>query len=221
MKNLRFVALLLCLCLVCSPSFGQKIGIRGGASFSNILEKDNYYTYSTENNLNAGLHFGPIVEFELAPGLDISTGLLLSSKGARYHDEILGNDVLVKMKLAYLEIPVQMKTSYSFGTRQKVFLTVGPYIALGAAGEIDATATYSGGVNTGGGQIRWGYDPESDDLRNIDYGISLGTGFELGDILISFIYAHGLANISSYQDYGTSIKNKSFRISGGYFFIRQ
>lgn len=218
MRTSSKILLIIVISLAGLSSNAQTVSIRGGLNLANMLEKDDFYTYSTDYNPSAGLHFGPVFEFSLTQNLYLSTGILLGQKGARFHDEILGNDVLVKAKLVYLDLPLSIMTSYSISDQQKVFLGAGGYIGMGVTGEIDAIAVYSGGINTGGGQIKWGYNEEIHDYRNIDFGVTASVGFVLNHFILAFTYDHGLENISTYQDFGATSKNRVFRISTGYIF---
>ena len=66
--------------------------------------------------------------------------------------------------------------------------------------------------------VEWGSDKEKDDLKRLDFGLTMGGGVEINSIQIGLTYALGLANISSYTDYGTKINNRVLGLSVGYKF---
>ena len=66
--------------------------------------------------------------------------------------------------------------------------------------------------------IEWGSDAEEDDLKRLDFGVSIGAGVELNALQIGLFYNLGLANISSYTDDGATIQNRGLGLSVAWFF---
>ena len=62
------------------------------------------------------------------------------------------------------------------------------------------------------------YNKNNDELKRLDYGLTMGVGVEINSIQIGITYGLGLANISTYVEYDSKINNRVLGISVGYFF---
>ena len=84
--------------------------------------------------------------------------------------------------------------------------------------KLKAEFTYGGESDSEEEDVEWGSDEENDDLKRLDFGLTMGAGVEISSIQIGLTYGLGLANISSYNDNGNKINNRVLGISVGYKF---
>lgn len=218
MKNLTKVLMILFITLVCCQAYGQGFAIKGGLNLANMLEKDDDDTYSNDYTMNPGFHLGFTAELPLNSFLSFEPGLVFTTKGMKYEDEVMELDILAKANLYYLDIPLAVKASHDLGGGIRMYGAVGPYVGLGLSGKVKATVEYQGEEETDEEDIEWGSDEDEDDLKRLDMGLTFGAGVEINSVLIGISYDLGLSNISAYQDYGTTSKNRVLKFSVGYIF---
>ena len=189
-----------------TKSFAQvKYGVKAGLNLANINEKSSFGSDNDGKTSKIGFHFGGTAEFPASEAVSVQTGLLFSSKG--YKVSYQGSSG--SMNVNYLEIPINTIYKIEIGS-SKLCLSAGPY--LGYA--VSANAK-SGDAEV---DVKIGSGDE-DTYKALDYGLNIGAGVELNDkITIGLQYGIGLANISSYTDFGYSSKNNVFGISVGYMF---
>jgi hypothetical protein len=120
-----------------------------------------------------------------------------------------------RMNLYYIDVPINLKLGYDLGPA-KVFGLVGPYVGVGVSGKVKSKAEYAGETEEETEDICWGDDPENDDLKRLDYGVTFGAGAQISALEISLSYGLGLANIDSYTDEGNITRNKVISISLAY-----
>ena len=218
MKNFTKYSLIVFISLFCLQSNAQTFGLKGGLNLANMLEKDDDDTYSNDYKMNPGFHIGATVDLPFNDFLSFESGLLLTTKGMTYEDEIMGVDVSAKANLYYLDIPLTLKASYDLSDGLKMFGAVGPSVGVGLSGKMKVTAEYQGETETEEEDIKWGNDEDNDDLKRLDLGLTFGGGVEINAIQIGISYDLGLSNISAYQDYGATSKNRVLKFSVGYRF---
>lgn len=204
-----------------SKAHAQTYGIRAGLNLATILAKDDEENYSENFKMKPGFHFGPTAEFPISDMFSFETGLLLSMKGFKSSETqtIFGETVKyeAKMTLFYLDVPLTAKATYDLG-KAKVYGTFGPYLGIGLVGKTKTKFTSMGETESDTYDMKWGSDEEEDDLKRLDFGLTVGAGVEIKSILIGLSYGLGLANISSYTDEGQKLSNRVLAISVGYKF---
>lgn len=204
--------------LFCYQANAQTFGVKGGLSLSTMLEKDDDETYSNDYSMKPGFHVGFIVDVPLNEFLSFEPGMIITTKGMKYEDKIMGVDISAKANLYYLDIPLALKASHDLGGGLKMFGAVGPYVGFGISGNVEAMAEYMGEEETEETDIKWGNDEYDDHFKRLDMGLTFGGGVEINAVLLGISYDLGLANISSYQDDGTTSKNRVLKFSIGYKF---
>ena len=189
-----------------TKSFAQvKYGVKAGLNFANLSESDNDDSYNEGKTSKIGFHFGGTAEFPASEALSVQTGLLYSTKGYKIND----GDFSTALNLNYLEIPINAIYKIEVGG-SKLCLNAGPYLGYAFSGSL-AYGDESYDYKIGSG--------DEDDIKALDYGINIGAGVELNDkITIGLQYGLGLANISSYTEYGYKSNNRVIGISVGYMF---
>lgn len=206
MRNLIRLSIAVLLLTTVTESFAQTFGIKAGLNLSNMLVKNNDYTDSDDFKMNPGFHIGPTAEFEINKMLSFETGLLLSTKGFK---ESYGGETY-KLNLLYLDIPLAAKATFGIGST-KIYGIFGPYIGVGLSGK----SKYEFEGESIEEDIKFGSDEDEDDLKRLDFGLTIGAGVEFNALQIGLNYGLGLANISTYAD---KASNRVLGISLGYKF---
>lgn len=217
MKNFTKMLIVIIAITMATESYAQIFGIRAGLNLSNMLDKDDEGTYSNDFKMKPGFNVGSTVEFPINEMFSFESGLLLSTKGYKLSgkDSYEGETWEYKesINLLYLDIPLSGKAYFDFkGT--KVYGAFGPYLGFGLSGKYK----YEEPGDSDKEDIKFGSDKEKDDLKRLDYGLTIGAGVELNSIQIGLSYDLGLANISTYTDGGAKTSNRVLALSVGFKF---
>ena len=220
MKNFtKLFMIAIAMTMATNGLYAQKIGIKAGFNLSNMLIEDEIY--SNDFKMKPGFHLGAIVDIPLNDMFSIETGLLLSTKGFKLSEEEteMGETFKYEFKynLIYLDIPLTAKASFNVGDA-KIYGAFGPYIGIGLSGTVKSELSFAGETESDSEIIDWGSDENNDELKRLDYGLTMGVGVEINSIQIGITYGLGLANISPYVEYDSKINNRVLGISVGYFF---
>jgi hypothetical protein len=171
---MKKIALLLLAGL--SFSFAQaqsaKIGLKGGANYSNIagdLQHENVY----QNKL--GFNGGLTANFAIAGGnfLSIQPELLYSQKGYKYRDEeyrdLLGRQIKSKgtRNFNYLDLPVLLKVNAG-----GLFFEAGPQLSYLLGIRDNTETSINGDTDSNWRKI------DKDDLAELEVGYAAGLGFQ-------------------------------------------
>lgn len=202
-------------------TYAQSITLKGGANFSSMLLKDEFDTYSDDDayKTKIGFHAGLSAEFPVSENIVFETGLLFASKGFAGKEEVnvSGNTIDYKqtLNLLYLDIPATAKIYVGEGN-SKPFLNIGAYLGYGLSGKNTEEVTIGGETTIESIDVEWGNDDEEHFLKPLDFGLMAGAGVELNSIVINIFYQLGLANISTYTEDDSQIKNRVLGVSVGY-----
>ncbi|MDY0099156.1 MAG: porin family protein [Bacteroidales bacterium] len=188
-----------------TESFAQTYGVKAGLNFSNMLMKDDDHTYSDDYEMKPGFHLGPVAEIPINDLLSFETGLIFSAKGFKYSEDSYD----MKLNLFYLDIPLTAKARYDAGFGN-IYGLIGPYLGIGLTGK----SVYEDEDEP----VDWGSDSDDDDLKRLDFGLTVGAGVEINSIVVGLSYGLGLANISPDTDGGFKINNRVLGLSVGYWF---
>ena len=177
--------------------------IKGGLNMSNF-----YGDELSDKNMKTGFHIGVGADFEFAPNMAIQSGLLFTSKGAKYTTDLVSTELNANANFLQLPLHFAYKIDVMPGTR--VVLHAGPYVAYGIGGK-----TSAGNVEV---------DTFKDDafldvlngLKPFDAGIGLGVGAEFGPILLDLGWDMGLTNLSRVSGY--DVKTQNAYLSVGFKF---
>ena len=194
---------------------GTTFGIRAGVNFQNLNGKD-FEDDDLDNKMLVGFNIGANAEIPIAQDFYVQPGLLFSTKGAKLDDE-----TDVKVKLSYLEIPINLLYKPVLGDG-KLLLGFGPYLAFALGGK----------VTDGDNDLDIEFEKEiSQDqagsftpyFKRMDAGANLLVGYELSSRISAQLNAQlGLVNINpevtGLDDDDSKTKNTGFGISIGYRF---
>lgn len=217
MKNFTKLFAVLLSTLFCIQLHAQTFGVRGGLSMANMLEKDEDGTYSGDYQMNPGFHAGIAVDFPIVEMVFFETGLFFNTKGFKLTEEEEGVDVTAKAKLYYVDIPLTLKVTGDVNEGMKIFGLAGPYVGVGLSGKTVAEGSAEGFNVSVDEDVSWG-SGEEDDLKRLDYGITVGAGLIFKSLQVGLSYDLGMANVSAYTDYGTTASHRVFRLTVGYNF---
>jgi len=220
MKLLKLFVLVVAVSMT-TTLFSQKFGVKAGLNFANMLAKDDDDTYSEDYKMNLGYQAGVTAEFPITEMFSFETGLLLSTKGYKISEEETVGGVKMKIEgsqnLMYLDVPLTAKASYNIGGA-KIYGLFGPYIGLGLSGKVKSEVTIDGDSESDEEDIKFGSDEDEDNLKSLDFGLTIGAGVEINAIQVGLSYGLGLANLSHYTDNGAKINNRVLGITVGYRF---
>lgn len=156
-------------------------GVKAGMNVSN-------FGRDADTDARIGFHIGALAEYTLTDLISIQPELLLTLKGAKHYTPY------------YLELPINAKFNFPLG-EDRVYLTVGPYIAYGLFGE--------GAIS----------DRKffKDDAKRFDFGGGIGAGYEfMNGLFLNLGFSYGFIDIS--DGFGEDINNMNFMVSVGYKF---
>ena len=206
-----------------SRAGGTGFGLRAGVNFQNINGKDENGE-KLENDILTGFNIG--INAEIPVGIDFyfQPGLLYTIKGAKSEDVILGQTINGKVKISYVELPLNFLYKPMLG-KGHLLLGFGPYVALGLSGKV----TYEGGGSSLTSDIKFKNkvtNTDSDDfvyIRPLEAGANLLAGYEFGNrVSFQLNTQLGLTKINpEYEgatDDKTSAKNTGFGFSLGFRF---
>ena len=217
MKNKKSILLLTILLIfgistIAQETEGTTFGLRAGVNFQNINGENNDGD-KWKNDLAVRFNAGVVANIPVAPEFYFQPGLLYTTKGAKFADEVLGVNVSSELNTSYLELPLSFLYKPLLGTGH-LLLGFGPYVAYGLSGKLK-----SGGDDA---DIKFG-DPSDDEffyMKRMDYGANLFFGYELPSGISAQLNTQlGLANFApDVADSDATFKNTGFGISLGYTF---
>ena len=202
---------------------GTSFGLRGGVNFQNINGKDENGD-KLENDILTGFNIGVNAEIPVGVDFYFQPGLLYTIKGAKSNDVILGQAINGKLKISYIELPLNLLYKPMLG-KGHLLLGFGPYVAFGISGK----ETYEGGGTSLTSDVKFKnkvLNTDSDDfayIRPLEAGANLLAGYEFANKLSFQLNTQlGLTKINpEYEgatDDKTSAKNTGFGFSLGFRF---
>ena len=219
MKKIFVFLALLIISSMSIQLFSQSlsIGLKGGASFSNMLEESDLAEFSEIYKFLPGYNAGLYFEAAASEDLIGEAGIGLATFGYQFKTE--GQQVIGgaegQLKSNFLLIPLKAKTVKDLGFLS-VFASGGVYAGIGLSGIIEVEADYGEGVVKNTEDIRWGTDPEEHDMTRFDYGVVGSAGLNIKGVILELGYYHGFANLSAYTEENYVMSNRAFYVSLGY-----
>jgi len=198
---------------------GMTFGVLGGVNFQNLNGTD-FTGDKLENDLLIGFHAGANVQIPIVPDFYFQPGLLFSTKGAKYKDDV----ITTKFNLSYIELPLNFLYKGALGDGY-VMLGFGPYLGYAIGGKVKS----EGGASSLESDIVFQNVVEIGDpitnyyMKPLDVGGNILFGYELSSGIFAQVNAQlGLVKINpEYKVLATddsSIKNTGFGFSVGYRF---
>lgn len=209
-KHFFFITSLL---FISMSGFAQvRFGLKAGLNLANA-------SISTPNapstDALTSFHLGGIMDYAVSESFAIQPGLLISGKGFKYAETILGTSVKAEFKPIYIDIPIMLLLRTDVGGGTKIFGGAGPYLGIGIAGNYKV----SGAGQSKDSDINWGTDEQTSDLKRGDLGLCFGGGIELTNGLqFSINYQLGLNNTDPSGSSDFKQSNRVLGLSMGYLF---
>jgi hypothetical protein len=192
---------------------------QGGVNFANISTNNNGSTDDTKTltTFNAGL----LGKFGLSKPVDLETGILLQGRGAKAESRIDDNNyVKAKFNPLYLEVPLNVVVKLPFTGSTGVFVSAGPYAAIGIGGKSKVESRFLGVQSNTSETIKFSNDDPTtngqegasfDRLKRFDYGINFGAGLEFKHLILKAGYGLGLAKINSTETNNSDNDKNKYR----------
>jgi len=217
MKNLTKLFILTFLIFLTTQLFSQTIRVKGGLNLSKMHMVADGDIVSDDYDFLTGYNVGVTSEFPISKIFSLETGLILNSKGFSNNESYEGFEYKEKIDLLYLDIPVTAKASINVGDA-KIYGTFGPYLGIALKGKMTAEASYEGETESSSQDISFGDGEEDDQIKRLDFGLTIGAGLEYKAISLGLSYGLGLANLSydSDDDYDVMANNRVFAVTLGY-----
>ena len=220
MKILKLVTLTAIISCSNFLLFAQKFGVRAGGNASTMLMKDNQNTYTSTPI--PGFHVGVFYNYELKNTLSFQPEIHFTTKGTvnkySYDSGFLGVvDSKVELTTYYLDITLNVKSTFDL-FKNKMYVTLGPVIGIGLAGKYKNSMTLMGETTTDSGDIKFGSNADSDDMKRLDVGIGAGVGYQISNAQFGINYNHGLMNIAANTSNGSIFNNRSLNVTIAYTF---
>lgn len=181
-------------------------GLKGGANFSNLTLENN-----DDDNILTGFHLGGWVSLPLSSQFSVQPELLYSTKGTRWSMQESSMSADAKVKLDYLEIPVNLV----YNLARDVDFQVGPYVGLllNTKGEASLTG--------GSGSAMVLDELDKSNFKTADFGLQGGMRFALKPLYLGFTYKLGLSEVADSGNARTffgDASNRSIQVFVGYAF---
>ena len=219
MKKLLLSAVVLTAAL---SSKSQTVYVQGGANFANI--SDNSSGQTTDKNTLVTFNAGLMARFGISSVFDLESGLLFTGRGSKSNTYFTSstddNYLKAKFNPYYIELPLNAIVKLPFGGKSGIFVSAGPYVAIGVAGKSKLESKIGGVVSESSQTIKFSNDDPTtsaqegaayDRLKRFDYGANFGAGADLGPVMIKVGYGLGLAKINSTQTNNSADDKNKYR----------
>lgn len=211
------------LCAGLFTTAKAQVYVQGGLNLANITTTNTGGTQ--HNNLLTTFNAGIMARSNKAEPIALEAGLIVDGRGAKSNSYLTSstddNYVKANFNPLYLELPVNLVLRLPLTHKNNIFINAGPYVAMGIGGKTKIETSFLGVKSNSTSTIQFNNDDPStsqqedasyDKLKRFDYGINLGAGIDLKNILLKVNYGFGLAKINSTQTNNSSDNNNKYRI---------
>ena len=202
MKKMTLILIAaLVLCFIVPNTFAQNVkGVLAGVNMANV-SGDDVEIMDVEPSSLMGLAGGLFMVKPLNDNMGFRPEFLYSQNGAKWEE----GDGVVKVKAAYLALPLLLQYAVSTEGNIKPILLVGPYLAMNLSAKM---VTEFDGEEISDDDIK-------DDIKSLDYGLVVGGGVVINDKFeITARYIMGLTTVDD-TDAEADMKNKTIQILAG------
>jgi len=216
LKKIFFLALLLGITITGmsqEPQTKFRLGGMAGLNISNFW--GNYGAGTVEKKSTVGMRLGVVGEYRFNDWIAISPELVFTQKGMKMKASYGKMWYKSITRPCYLQIPINAVGRYVFKNDITVFGIVGPYFGFGLGGNL----VYKDSEGEKEKEKIFSHDNAG--LKRFDFGLTFGAGAEWKNIFLRFHYELGLVNINKYDEGSSSMRNSTFSISAGYYFLRK
>ena len=222
------LTLFLCVSIFSSA---QKIGIKAGGNFTNIVGKSGTGDKLSGHQYIPGFHVGALGEIDLAEVVSVQIEAVYSQKGFRDHSSVtiplsFGNSTTesnVVYKFSYVDVPLLLNIHFG---QMGSYIGLGPQVSFLTGVKYDGLLTVTTTTTTttppksstaefeNAGKDKTGYS-------KTDFGVVIGTGSKWDSGIEYCLRAgYGLANVVDQSSSTSNEKwnNLVFSVSIGYTF---
>ncbi len=187
-------------------------GVSAGVALSNYHAK---FEGETDNgNSITGLTAGVMADIPVGKNFSFQPALNWIQKGTKEEVTFMGITEKTKLTGNHLEIPLNFLYNVS-GNTGTFFIGAGPSITFALSGKWK----YDDGTNSFTEDVQFGDDPDNDDIKGLDFGANLLTGFRFPNgLFISAGYNLGLGNLVPGGSEDGTLKSNYFSIRLGWLF---
>jgi hypothetical protein len=191
------------------PAFAQevKFGVKGGMNLSHLTIDG-----ANDKNIIPGYHFGGFVGIPLAGSFSVQPELLYSTKGTKWVEERSTFTSDVRLKLNYLELPINLV----YNLARDVDFQFGPYVGFLMGANSDAKIT------SGTGSVNFAQELKKENFNTTDFGLNGGMRFYLSPLYLGFNYRLGLSEVAkegkNARIFLDDASNRSIMIYAGFAF---
>ena len=181
MKKQYTLSLLIVLSMLMSHQLAAqsaRAGIKGGLNFSNLYLED-----VGNENARVGYNLGIYSQVMLGDALALQPELIFNTKGARAEYDVLGFTGENRFNLSYLELPMLLV----FKVGEAIDIHAGPYFGLLLRANVESEGDFGEGRE----QL------DSDNFKNMDYGLSAGFAINFGPLTGGVRYNYGLQKLAN------------------------
>ncbi|NOT92003.1 porin family protein [Ferruginibacter sp.] len=193
---------------------------QGGLNLANITKTNDGQT--EKNNMLASFNAGFMGRFGLSKTVDLESGLLLTGHGSKAETYFNGGADYVKSTFnpLYVELPLNLVVTVPLEKSSGIFFNAGPYVAIGIGGKSKTNSKFGPLTSSSSSSIKFSNDDpftsQQDDaaydkLKRFDYGLNLGGGFKMDNLILKVNYGFGLAKINSTESNNTANDKNKYR----------
>ena len=197
---MKKVILTMIVCFGVIAASAQRLGVKAGLNIANATYEISDADLSTKSL--TGPLFGLVADFNLANEWSLNSGLLYTQKGIKMDF----GGIEAKIPVSYLEIPANFAYKYELESIA-LFAQAGPYAAIGLSAKAKA----------GGEEEKIEFGSGDEQIKQLDAGLNIGAGIEIGQLQLNANYGFGLINIENADE--AKMKHSVFSISLAYFFL--
>jgi hypothetical protein len=198
----RIAATALAVVLLAAPSASAQtfqFGVKGGVNFATLSVEDGDSAFDSR----IGAVIGGFVTWQAFSWLELQPEVLFSSKGAKVEESGISSNLIVD----YLEMPILARYSRPLSDNWRIYVAGGP--TLGVRLRARATTEFSGGTEE--------IDID-DDVEQMDFGVAVGGGVEVGRWMFDGRYTFGLSDIDANASDAATFRNRAISVTAGFRF---
>jgi hypothetical protein len=158
-----------------------KFGLKGGLNLSHLSIED-----ANDKNIIPGFHAGGFASIPVSGAFSIQPELLYSMKGTKWEQQSASFTSEVKLKLSYLELPVNLV----YNLARDVDFQVGPYVGFLLGANADSE------IKSGSTSINFSNELSKEHFKSTDFGLQGGMRFFLNPLYLGFTYKLGLSEVA-------------------------
>lgn len=212
MKKILFISTVCLLVNFMAQAQKTRVGVTAGAAISNLHAK--FEGESDNGKSIVGFTAGVLADIPLGESFSFQPALNWVQKGTKEEETFNGITEKTKLTGNHLEIPLHFLYNAP-GNTGTFFIGAGPSVALALSGKMK----YDDGDNSISIDLKYGNNPDEDDMKGVDFGISMLTGYRFPNgLFISANYNLGLSNLVTGGSEEGKLKSSYFGIRLGWLF---